>query len=216
MIVTNNISLDHFEFWGNAQSLAKNLTTNEFATIEAILEDTYPDGISATDLNDMFFFDGDTIAEWLGYEKEDDILFRNDPEFMFEKAARIIRDYADGCEFDFNDVAQYLADKNITKEDFVNGAWKQYVAEEYENIPIDDVDEDAYEDAIWYLKKILFTERIDKTIQDKTFLSEMIDEITEEIQDMSCIPYTEQNRVDKFVDDLNALDLGSSSDSLAA
>lgn len=61
-------SISNFEFWSGAKDNAEKLTDDEFNTIEAILEDTYPDGMSETELNDLFWFDFETVAEWIGKE----------------------------------------------------------------------------------------------------------------------------------------------------
>lgn len=61
-------SLSNFEFWSGAKDRAQVLTESDFDTIEAILEDLYPDGASETTINDIFWFEEDTIAEWLGFE----------------------------------------------------------------------------------------------------------------------------------------------------
>lgn len=37
-----------------------------------MIEDLYPDGIDATQINDIFWFDFDWIAQMLGYEDEED------------------------------------------------------------------------------------------------------------------------------------------------
>ena len=37
---------------------------------EDILEELYPDGIDETTINDLFWFDRDVIASWLGYEDD--------------------------------------------------------------------------------------------------------------------------------------------------
>lgn len=42
--------------------------------IEEILEDLYPDGMDETAVNDLFWFDNDTIAEWLGYTDFDELI----------------------------------------------------------------------------------------------------------------------------------------------
>jgi hypothetical protein len=42
--------------------------------IEGILEDIYPDGITNTQLNDLFWFEPDTLAEWLGFEDWEDLM----------------------------------------------------------------------------------------------------------------------------------------------
>ena len=73
-------SISNFEFWSGAKDTAGYLTEQEFSTIESILEDTYPDGMSATQLNDLFWFEDDTIAEWLGYSSFDEIMNRDKEE----------------------------------------------------------------------------------------------------------------------------------------
>lgn len=71
-------SISSFEFWSGAKDTAKYLTDDELNTIESILEEQYPDGMSETELNDFFWFEDDTIAEWLGYEDFEDIMNRGD------------------------------------------------------------------------------------------------------------------------------------------
>ena len=71
-------SLSNFEFWSGAKDTAKYLTDGEFATIESMLEDIYPDGMSETQLNDFFWFESDTIAEWLGYSDFEEIMNREE------------------------------------------------------------------------------------------------------------------------------------------
>ena len=60
--------LFHFEFWSGAENTVNMLSDEEFETVMNILEDAYPDGMTDTELNDFFWFEDDTIAEWLGYE----------------------------------------------------------------------------------------------------------------------------------------------------
>lgn len=67
-------SLQSFEFWSGAKETAKHLTVDDFNTIESILEDCYPEGLSETTVNDIFWFEDDWIAELLGYEDWDDLL----------------------------------------------------------------------------------------------------------------------------------------------
>lgn len=73
-------SLRDFEFWSGARDRVKYLTLEELDQIEAILEDTYPEGVSATTINDLFWFEEDTIANWLGYNDFDEIMYRNDED----------------------------------------------------------------------------------------------------------------------------------------
>lgn len=75
MKIYTETSLRDFEFWAGAVELASKLTAEEFDTIESIIEEIAPeDGWSETAINDLFWFDGDSIAEWLGYADEDALL----------------------------------------------------------------------------------------------------------------------------------------------
>lgn len=69
-------SLTNFNFWSGARDTVKYLTTDELETIESILEDTNPEGLSETAINDFFWFEEDTIAEWLGYSDFEEIMNR--------------------------------------------------------------------------------------------------------------------------------------------
>lgn len=60
-------SLANFEFWSGARDRAKYFTHNDFAQIESILEELYPEGIAETTINDLFWFEEDMLAEWLGF-----------------------------------------------------------------------------------------------------------------------------------------------------
>ena len=73
-------SLRDFEFWSGAKDTVKYLTPEELDQIESILEECYPDGIDETAINDFFWFDEDTIAEWLGYNSFEDIIKEQDRE----------------------------------------------------------------------------------------------------------------------------------------
>jgi hypothetical protein len=73
-------SLRHFDFWSGAKDTVKYLTDEELDTIEAMLEDVYPDGMEDTQVNDIFWFEDDWIAEMLGYEDFEAIMHRDDEE----------------------------------------------------------------------------------------------------------------------------------------
>lgn len=68
MKIHRETSLTDFDFWAGAKYTAQRLTREQLATIEEMLEELYPDGMGETELNDFFWFDRDTIAEWLGFE----------------------------------------------------------------------------------------------------------------------------------------------------
>ncbi len=65
-------SLRYFDFWSGAEENANELSGEQLDNLETILEDTYPDGIDETTLNDMMWLDFDTIKEWLGIEDDEE------------------------------------------------------------------------------------------------------------------------------------------------
>ena len=74
MIIKKGICLENFEFWSGAKYIANLMKSDDFAVIEELLEELYPDGMEEMEVNDFFWFDGDTIAQALGYEDEEDML----------------------------------------------------------------------------------------------------------------------------------------------
>lgn len=71
-----------FEFWSGAAGRADLLTAEDWDTVESELEAMYPDGMSDTELNDLFWFEFDTIARMLGYEDEEDMTTKRDPGYV--------------------------------------------------------------------------------------------------------------------------------------
>lgn len=70
-----------FEFWSGAEDIAQALEDNgDFETVMEMLEDIYPYGMTATELNDLFWFEGDFIAELLGYDSWEEYENKDDDE----------------------------------------------------------------------------------------------------------------------------------------
>lgn len=78
MRITKEESLTSFDFWSGAKDTVKYLTDSELETIEGILEDLNPDGMTETEVNDLFWFEDDKIAEWLGYSSFEEIINERD------------------------------------------------------------------------------------------------------------------------------------------
>lgn len=74
MIIKKETGLENFEFWSGARDIAGLMESDDFAVIEELLEELYPDGMEDVEVNDFFWFEGDTIAQALGYEDEEDML----------------------------------------------------------------------------------------------------------------------------------------------
>lgn len=64
-------SLSNFEFWSGAKDFAEKLTDPECDCIEDILTDLYPDGMDETQINDLFWFEPETICDWLGLDYDE-------------------------------------------------------------------------------------------------------------------------------------------------
>lgn len=65
-------SLCNFQFWSGGKDRADLLTSKQLDTVEQMMEDIEPaEGWSGTAINDFFWFDFDTICEWLGYADEE-------------------------------------------------------------------------------------------------------------------------------------------------
>lgn len=60
-------SLSDFGFWGGAVETAEMLTEDDFEIIERMMEEL-DDCWSETAVNDLFWFDDESIAQWLGYD----------------------------------------------------------------------------------------------------------------------------------------------------
>lgn len=56
-----------FDFWSGARDTVKYLTDAEVEEVFSVLEDSEPNGMDETAVNDFFWFEDDTIAEWLGW-----------------------------------------------------------------------------------------------------------------------------------------------------
>ena len=59
--------LSDFTPWGGAKNTLGELTFGQINELNDILEELYSDSIEETDLNDLLWFEQDTIAEWLGF-----------------------------------------------------------------------------------------------------------------------------------------------------
>lgn len=66
--------LKNFEFWSGAKDTVKHLTDLDLDNIEFTLEDLYPEGMDETEINDLFWFEENFIAEILGYSDWDELV----------------------------------------------------------------------------------------------------------------------------------------------
>lgn len=74
MKITKELDLEDFEFWGHGRDLAELLDSSDFNTIEHYLNDEYPEGLDEVELNDIFSFGEEQIANILGYHDYEEML----------------------------------------------------------------------------------------------------------------------------------------------
>ena len=64
-------SLRNFEFWSGGRDRAVLLTLEELDLVEQMFEDMYPEGMTDTEINDIFWFSFDEVLEWLGLTEDE-------------------------------------------------------------------------------------------------------------------------------------------------
>jgi hypothetical protein len=74
MKIYSEDSIRNFEFWGGARDTIEDLTYNDFDILEPMIEEIFMGEVEDVDLNDFFWFERDTIAEWLGYEDYEELM----------------------------------------------------------------------------------------------------------------------------------------------
>ena len=65
-------NLSSFDFWSGAKDNANELTTEQLEQIDAILSDAYPEGMSETSLNNLFWFEFDEVLKLIGLVRCDE------------------------------------------------------------------------------------------------------------------------------------------------
>lgn len=80
MKIISEASLKNFDFWGGAVHRAKALTDEQFEEIEEYLEEIFPDGINEAQLNYIFWFEDDELAQYLGFEDFEALEAHNEGE----------------------------------------------------------------------------------------------------------------------------------------
>lgn len=71
MKISEEKTLKDFEFWAGAREFANRLNDDEWEFLEAFFEELYPDGISNTDLNDIFWFNTEMLLDVLDVSEEE-------------------------------------------------------------------------------------------------------------------------------------------------
>ena len=128
MTITYELDLNSFEAWSGAKdTLDRIQREGKCAELENILEELYPDGMTETQLNDLLWFDSESVYEWLGIRSEEQIRKEikeaedeladmqsdledelDDEELTTEERAEII----DGYQPDIDEIKERISDLN--------------------------------------------------------------------------------------------------------
>lgn len=74
MTITYELDLNRFEAWSGAkETLERIQREGKCEELENVLEELYPDGMTETELNDLLWFDSESVYEWLGIRSEEQI-----------------------------------------------------------------------------------------------------------------------------------------------
>ena len=98
MTITYELDLNSFQAWSGAkETLERIQREGKCAELENILEELYPDGMTETELNDLLWFDSESVYEWLGIRSEGQI------EKEIEEAEAELEEKLSDLEFDLDD-----------------------------------------------------------------------------------------------------------------
>ena len=98
MTITYELDLNRFEAWSGAKKTLERIQREgKCAELENVLEELYPDGMTETELNDLLWFDSESVYEWLGIRSEAQI------EKEIEEAEAELEEKLSDLEFDLDD-----------------------------------------------------------------------------------------------------------------
>ena len=98
MTITYELDLNRCEAWSGAKDTLERIQREgKCAELENVLEELYPDGMTETELNDLLWFEPETVYEWLGIRSEGQI------EKEIEEAESELEEKLSDLEFDLDD-----------------------------------------------------------------------------------------------------------------
>lgn len=98
MIIAYELDLQNFKAWGGAEDTLERIQREgKCDLLEQILEDTYPEGMTETELNDLLWFESETVYGWLDIRSEEQI------KKEIEETEEELNDKTSDLEFDLND-----------------------------------------------------------------------------------------------------------------
>lgn len=119
MKISYELDLNTFEAWSGAvDTLDRIRREGKVEALESTLEELYPDGMTETELNDLLWFDSESVFEWVGLCTESQI------QEELDEAKTELSDLEEQCEVllaEYYDECIGIADwerKEIWDEDY--------------------------------------------------------------------------------------------------
>ena len=98
MTIIYELDLNRFEAWSGAkETLERIRREGKCEELENVLEELYPDGMTETELNDLLWFESESVYEWLGIRSESQI------EKEIEEAEEELAEVQSNLEDDLDD-----------------------------------------------------------------------------------------------------------------
>lgn len=98
MTITYELDLQNFKAWSGAEDTLERIQREgKCDLLEQILEDIYSEGMTETELNDLLWFESETIYEWLNIRSEGQI------KKEIEEAKEELNDKISDLDFDLDD-----------------------------------------------------------------------------------------------------------------
>lgn len=117
MKITYELDLENFETWSGAvETLDRIKREGLCEQLEAILDDTFPEGMSETELNDLLRFDDEMVFEWLGLETESQL-----------------KEQLEELESHVNEILEEFEEKEL-EPDERKEYWEKWYKDEYEQL----------------------------------------------------------------------------------
>lgn len=92
-----------FNFWSGARSNTEDLTNEQWDSIERTLDEVFPEGMTDTQLNDLFWFDFDTVKSWAGISD-------------YPKLFKVVGPRKNECVISVEDISEEMELENVTRD----------------------------------------------------------------------------------------------------
>lgn len=190
-------SVRNFGFWSGGKDRADGVKCDaDWDIIDNELESIYPDGMTDDELNNLFWFDFDTIAQWLGYKSEEHY-FYGAAQDGYEMAEIIIDRFHDASSDAIDEWVDSEWEPNWTEEkclnEFSNWYYSRYAKDR--TAWIDMVFDDAEGNVCtmkWFIR--------DKDLNEKT-AEDWLEEYNEWTE-------TQSDWIEEHFDEINSIDYG--------